>query len=180
MIDFDTAGADWDTQDESGYQNPHDYDPTAIDPGMGEENTELPDATDAADQPAAQVEPKYATVVEWVEQFFVQVIRRRIIPAAGEGLSWDGRWWLYPEVVARLTALHYAWEEARASDKPSAMSAWWIHHLEPHVRVIFDSESGPMSNATGDGSFSGWPALPAAPVPTDLFDVIVPSQEGQS
>jgi hypothetical protein len=49
------------------------------------------------------------------------------------------------------------------------MSNWWIHHLEPHVRVIFDSDSGPMSHAKDDGSFSGWPALPHQSVPSDLL-----------
>ncbi len=39
------------------------------------------------------------------------------------------------------------------------MSHWWIQHLEPHLRVIFDGETGPMSHAKADGSFSGWPAL---------------------
>ncbi|MFC9356449.1 DUF4913 domain-containing protein [Rhodococcus sp. NPDC057014] len=91
-------------------------------------------------------------------------------PGGGEsGLAWDARWWLYPEVSGRFKALWYAWEEAQASDKPSAMSNWWIHHLEPHLRVILDGDTGPMSHAKADGSFSGWPALQHRPVPADLL-----------
>ncbi|WP_139277952.1 DUF4913 domain-containing protein, partial [Rhodococcus marinonascens] len=63
----------------------------------------------------------------------------------------------------------YAWEEARVCDKASAMSYWWTNHLEPHLRVILDSETGPMAHAKSDGSFSGWPALPHQPVPTELL-----------
>ncbi|WP_338020956.1 DUF4913 domain-containing protein [Rhodococcus sp. YH1] len=47
------------------------------------------------------------------------MIRRRISDNDG-GLSWDPRWWAYPEVVARLTALHQAWEEDRCGHRPRA------------------------------------------------------------
>ncbi len=89
-------------------------------------------------------------------------------PLAGAGLSWDHRWWAYPEVVARLSSLHLAWEEARSSKDLSAMSSWWLHHLDPHLRVIFDSEHGPMSHANRENTFLGWPALPVAPAPPEV------------
>lgn len=120
----------------------------------------------------ARIAPKFANVVEFVQGFFLPVIRRRISDNDG-GLSWDPRWWAYPEVVARLTALHQAWEEARMSDSASAMSSWWIQHLEPHLRVILDGDTGPMANAKSDRSFMGWPALPADPVPSSVLEKIL-------
>ncbi len=118
------------------------------------------------------IEPQFANVVEFVEQYFLPIIRRRIGDSDG-GLSWDARWWAYPEVVARLTALHYAWEEARVSDSMSAMSSWWIQHLEPHLRVILDGDTGPMANAKTTRDWMGWPAMPADDVPSNVFDLIV-------
>lgn len=118
-----------------------------------------------------EIEPQYANVIEFVEQFFTQVIRRKMGLGGGNGGNvWDPRWALYPEVAARLKALWFAYEEARASDKPSAMSNWWIQHLEPHIRVIFDGDTGPMSDATADGSWMGHPALKYEPVPRELLD----------
>ncbi|WP_306796600.1 DUF4913 domain-containing protein [Nocardia sp. XZ_19_369] len=130
----------------------------------------------AVDEPAQQPPgPRYATVWEWVEDWFVLRIRRRMNPAVGKGLSWDPAWWRYPEVVARLLALHAAWEEASAADaaaSASAMSTWWLSHLEPHLRVIFDSDSGPMSLAAPDDPlhdrFAGHPPLSTVPVPDEV------------
>ncbi|MFB9703069.1 DUF4913 domain-containing protein [Rhodococcus aetherivorans] len=86
---------------------------------------------------------------------------------------WNPRRWAYPEVVARLTALHHAWEEARVSDSGSAMSSWWMQHLEPHLRVILDGDTGPMANATSDRSLMGLPAMPDEPVPAGVLAVIL-------
>ncbi|MDO1481791.1 DUF4913 domain-containing protein [Rhodococcus ruber] len=141
---------------------------TGNEAGDGAETTLPP----AAPKPQQEKEPKYTNVVEFVHGFFLPVIRRRISDNDG-GLSWDARWWAYPEVVARLTALHQAWEEARASDSMSAMSSWWIQHLEPHLRVILDGDTGPMANAKSDRSFMGWPALPADPVPSSVLEKIL-------
>ncbi|MGV9948801.1 DUF4913 domain-containing protein [Rhodococcus aetherivorans] len=140
--------------------------------------------TPATAQPSTEPEqekkePRYANVVEFVHGFFLPVIRRRISDNDG-GLSWDPRWWAYPEVIARLTALHQAWEEARASDSMSAMSSWWIQHLEPHLRVILDGDTGPMANAKADRSFMGWPAMPSDAVPAAVLDAISRQNEDES
>lgn len=118
-----------------------------------------------------EIEPEYANVVEFVEQFFTQVIRRKMGMGGGSGgYVWDPRWALYPEVAGRLKALWFAYEEARASDKPSAMSAWWLTHLDPHFRVICDGDNGPMSDATKEGTWTGHEALEYEPVPRELLD----------
>ncbi|NMD64259.1 UNVERIFIED_ORG: uncharacterized protein DUF4913 [Nocardia globerula] len=197
---------DWATNDETGYENPYNYDTYDDDPTVEGDNPDAEYADAAETEPewepepetepgwepepeteaepkteteaeaeAEEIEPMYADVFGWVDGFFAQVIRRRINPEAGEGLAWDQRWWLYPEVVGRLTALHYAWEEARASEKLSAMSSWWIHHLEPHIRVIFDGQDGPMALAKDDGSWSGFPQMKAEAVPPLLRDAILSS-----
>ncbi|NKZ73502.1 DUF4913 domain-containing protein [Rhodococcus hoagii] len=120
--------------------------------------------------------PQFANVFEWFDGFFRPVIRRKI-GDSDSSLSWDARWWAYPEVVARLTALHYSWEEARASDSMSAMSLWWIQHLEPHLRVILDGDTGPMANAKESRDWMGWPVLPVDDVPADVFNYIVNNGE---
>ncbi|SEB29291.1 DUF4913 domain-containing protein [Rhodococcus koreensis] len=181
MVNLSATEDEWQSDDETGYENPYDYDPNAVDendptvdgddPSLNSDEDTEEITEDDEDGALAEIEPMYGSVVEWVEGWFTKVIRRRMGSGGGEGgLAWDERWWLYPEVAGRLTAAWYAWEEARASDKPSAMSHWWIQHLEPHLRVIFDGETGPMSHAKADGSFSGWPALPTQSVPPELLD----------
>ena len=88
-------------------------------------------------------------------------------------LRQDPRWWAYPEVVAHQTALHQAREEARVSYSTSAMSSWWSQHLEPHLRVILDGDTGPMANAKSDRSFTGWLATLSAPVSADVLAEII-------
>ncbi|CCW11037.1 MULTISPECIES: DUF4913 domain-containing protein [Rhodococcus] len=160
MVALDTAASQaWDTNNEAP-------DSDAYDDTVAQDYQDEPDDTEAA-----IIEPAFANVVEFVEGFFLPVIRRRISDNDG-GLSWDPRWWAYPEVLARLAALHQAWEEARASDSMSAMSSWWIQHLEPHLRVILDGDTGPMANAKADRSFMGWPAMPSDPVPPTVLDAL--------
>lgn len=157
--DSDYFESDYDEEYETGDESESDHD----------------DEFDESEK-AAVIEPAFANVVEFVQGYFLPVIRRRISDNDG-GLSWDPRWWAYPEVVARLTALHYAWEEARASKSASAMSAWWVQHLEPHLRVILDGDTGPMANAKSDRSFIGWPAMPSDPVPADALAAILNQRE---
>ncbi|EME65045.1 hypothetical protein G352_10927 [Rhodococcus ruber BKS 20-38] len=189
MVEINTAAPDeWDTSNDApdgdDYDAPDDCDPA--DGYDGEDTDEYeeelaeyddePDDDhgddDHGDDEPEKKEAKFKNVVEFVEGYFVPVIRRRISDNDG-GLSWDPRWWAYPEVVARLTALHQAWEEARTSDSMSAMSAWWVQHLEPHLRVILDGDTGPMANAKSNRSFIGWPTMPSDPVPSSVIDKIL-------
>lgn len=106
----------------------------------------------------------FDTVWDWVDGWFVKVVRRPINQMAGKGLSWDPEWWRYPEVVARFQSLHASWEHARANQSLSAMSTWWVSHLEPHLRIILDGDTGPMAGAGPGTGFTGHPALGAVPV----------------
>ena len=179
-MNLTTAGS-WDAADETGYPDPDLYETDdatdAGGAGAPVDDDEPGYAPAGEDEDADAIEPGFANVVDWVEGWFLPIIRRKITDTAGSGLSWDARWWAYPEVVARLTALHYAWEEARASDQMSAMSGWWIHHLEPHLRVILDGETGPMANADKTGSWMGWPSMPGAPVPAEVLALDVPADD---
>ncbi|MBF4478263.1 DUF4913 domain-containing protein [Rhodococcus rhodochrous] len=185
MIEINTAAPDeWDANNEApdgnDFDATDDYDPADEYEGEETDNFEedefaeeqLAENDDRNNDELEKKQPKFKNVIEFIEGFFIPVIRRRISDNDG-GLSWDSRWWAYPEVVARLTALHQAWEEARASDSMSAMSAWWIQHLEPHLRVILDGDTGPMANAKADRSFMGWPAMPTDPVPSTVLDKIL-------
>ncbi|QQM55682.1 DUF4913 domain-containing protein [Rhodococcus pyridinivorans] len=167
MVEVNIAASDeWDTNNEAFDGDDYEDEFESEDDSGYETDDAVDEYEDEADAPPTK-EPKFADVIEWVNGFFLPVIRRRISDNDG-GLSWDPRWWAYPEVVARLSALHQAWEEARASDSMSAMSSWWIQHLEPHLRVILDGDTGPMANAKSDRSFMGWPAMSADPVPATV------------
>ncbi|MEU7631883.1 DUF4913 domain-containing protein [Nocardia sp. NPDC049220] len=121
--------------------------------------------------------PLFPNVWDWVDGWFVKVIRRKLNPAAGKGLSWDPAWWRYPEVIARFQALHAAWEFSRASQSPSAMSIWWVSHLDSHLRIILDGDTGPMSLAAPDSVFAGHPPLGTTPLPDAVKRQLAPAPE---
>lgn len=111
------------------------------------------------------IEPAFGSVDEWVHGYLVHMINRKIDPKPGHGLSWDRRWWLHNEVIARTTALWWAWEGARRrTEDRAAMSGWWVDHCEPHLRVLLDGETGPMSGADEDGTWRGHGSLAWEPV----------------
>lgn len=131
---------------------------------------------DFDDEP--QLEPAFGSVDEFVAGYLSVAINRKISPKPGSGLCWDSRWWRHSEVVARLTALWWAFEGARlrSSEDRAAMSGWWVDHCEPHLKVLLDGESGPMSGAVDDGTWLGHGPLECAAPPegwsaNDLADL---------
>lgn len=111
-----------------------------------------PDFDDLAGQdvPAGQGEeelgPRYSNCYEFFEEFLRNAIERRVNhEGAGRGLRWDPDWRRHPEIVLRMQALWEAWEGARISEAPDAMSSWWIHHLDPHLSRMLEGTYGPMS-----------------------------------
>jgi hypothetical protein len=125
----------------------------------------LEDDLDLDDEP--QVEPAFESLDGWVAGYLSSVINRQIDPGAGRGLGWDPNWWQHPEVVARLTALWWAFEGARlrSAEDRSAMSGWWVDHCEPHLRVLLDGETGPMAGASKAGIWRGHGPLAYEPPP---------------
>ena len=101
----------------------------------------------------------FPTVVEFVEEFLVEVVNRKFSPTPGSGLRWDPNWHAYPEVVCRLIALHEAYEEANVSPSGKALSEWWIYHFDAHMRVILDGETGPFHRYNPDEVSTAPPRL---------------------
>lgn len=100
---------------------------------------------------AQPVPPRFNDVGEWVEQWFVQVIAGPYSRNESAGSrTWCPLWWKHKAVVIPLSALHRAWEAARASEDDSAMSAWWVQHAHSHVRWLCDATAGPMYRCSPD------------------------------
>lgn len=98
---------------------------------------------DDAEQERGQ---RFSDAYEFFEMFLRNTIERRVNKeGAGRGLRWDPDWRRHPEIVLRMQALWEAWEGARISKEPDAMSNWWIHHLDPHLAKMLEGTSGPMS-----------------------------------
>lgn len=135
------------------------------------------DDLDFALEDEPQIEPAYTSVEEWVQDYLVRVIQRRISDRPGHGLTWDARWWRHDEVVARLTSLWWTWESARRTvEDRAAMSGWWVEHCEPHLRMLLDGVTGPMSGADDAGTWGGYGPLacenvPDGWTPNDLADL---------
>lgn len=120
------------------------------------------DSGAGADGQEGVVGRRFSTVVEFVEGFVRFAVNRKMSSTPGQGLRWDPQWHQYPEVVYRLTAVHEAYEEAVAAGG-SAVSSWWVHHFDPHMRVILDGETGPFARyAEG--------AITTAPAPLPVTD----------
>lgn len=152
MEDEDLFGSDFDDSDEL-------LDDDDVEEGVAD--TPAPQRT-GSDTPADDDEkkPQYATVYDFVEQQLSFVIQRKLSVQVGRGLVWDPAWWRYPEVVVRLSVLHRAWEAAFASEDPSALSTWWLHHCDPMMDRILNGESGPFHAYDANN--------PTAPVPPGL------------
>ncbi len=129
MVNLSATEDEWQSDDETGYENPYDYDPNAVDendptvdgddPSLNSDEDTEEITEDDEDGALAEIEPMYGSVVEWVEGWFTKVIRRRMGSGGGEGgLAWDERWWLYPEVAGRLTAAWYAWRKPEHPTNP--------------------------------------------------------------
>jgi Domain of unknown function (DUF4913) len=102
----------------------------------------------------------YPTVEAWVTDYLAPIIQR---PTTGR--FWCPSWWTHPEAVWRLTALWQAWE-ALTTDGQTGPSSWWLHHLDPHLRFLFD-RSGPFAGCRG--GHTDLDPLPVTPRPPVWF-----------
>lgn len=92
------------------------------------------DAHDADDEPPS---PFFACAADWVNGWMV-VMTARTLPA------WCETWWLHDEAAIRAEAMWRGWEIARVDPSPLAMSTWMLHHFDPHLAALSDSE-GPFT-----------------------------------
>lgn len=107
-----------------------------------------PDSDSTVDHDAAEGN-LYASVDEWVRYWLAPTLAGKLATTSGAGgRVWCAEWWQHPQVAVRLYALWQAWEAARLSASPDAMSVWWLHHADPHLRVLCDGTSGPMHRCT--------------------------------
>ncbi|WP_254705801.1 DUF4913 domain-containing protein [Streptomyces vilmorinianum] len=117
----------------------------------------------AAAQPPEEAEFYYADVFAFVTEYLSPMVRRRI---NGSSATWCPRWWAHPEAGARLSALWLAWEQLR-QEPGAAMSTWWLHHADPHLRVLMDPDMGPFAACSPK---DGHTAYPFDPLPLEPYD----------
>ncbi|MGW2204004.1 DUF4913 domain-containing protein [Streptomyces sp. NPDC001774] len=105
----------------------------------------------------------YADVFVFVTEYLSPMVRRRV---NGSSATWCPRWWAHPEAGARLAALWLAWEQLR-QEPGAAMSTWWLHHADPHLRVLMDPDMGPFAACSPK---DGHTAYPFDPLPVEPYD----------
>ncbi|MCX5042492.1 DUF4913 domain-containing protein [Aldersonia sp. NBC_00410] len=131
-------------------------------------NLGVPEGTET-DKPAPRsIPPRFRHAGEWVEQWLAPIVVRRLT-GPGQGRTWCAQWWKHDEVAVRMDALWSGWEAARASKDRLAMSALWVHHIDAHLRVILDGESGPL-HMCGPDEHNEPGSLPVEPAPQGWFE----------
>ena len=110
---------------------------------LGDPETDL-SADEPSEESTGAPAPQYPSMQVWFERWFAPVIARKLSGAPGRGLMFCPQWWRHHEVTVRLDALWRGWEGAKISEDASAMSGWWVYHADAHLRVILDSDRGPM------------------------------------
>lgn len=131
-----------------------------------------PDGATTADNTsdeAIEGSPEFGHYVEFAEQWLFPNIAVRIAGTNREGTyTWCPQWWRHRPVVVRIAALHDAFETAVASTDGSAMSSFFVHHLDPHLRILLDAVNGPMHRCTLD-QHSALAPLPHHRAPVGWF-----------
>jgi hypothetical protein len=106
----------------------------------------------------------FVSVEDFVANFLVPVIERRL----SGGRTWCPKWWKHPEAVNRLWALWRAYEHFVATGG-SAMSAWWVYHVDSHLPQLM-AEDGPFWQCR-DGHTDGLSPLPQVGAPEGWWAV---------
>lgn len=113
--------------------------------------------------------PYFRNVGDFVDHWLLPTLTGKLAAAGGSGSRvWCAQWWRHLPVAIRLTALWRSWEAARASGAPDAMSPWWLHHADPHLRMLCDGDNGPMYRC--GSRHHDLPPYPSTPVPPGWFD----------
>lgn len=89
-------------------------------------------------------QPVYASVEDWVLDYFVPVFRRTL----GGEFRWCARWWEHAEAISRLSALWHAWEALRLQPG-TGISTWYSQHLDHHLPVLLGAR-GPFYQCSED------------------------------
>lgn len=87
-------------------------------------------------------EPLYATLNDWVDQYFRHVFARSV----GGEVRWCAQWDDHPEAATRLGALWRSWETLRL-DPNLGIATWLTSYLDPQLTVLL-SRSGTFAQCT--------------------------------
>lgn len=87
------------------------------------------------DPPADDIAPVFDSAEEWVTQWLVKVMRRRLGPTT----RWCERWREHPEACWRLEGMWRSWELCRY-DVWSGISTWVREHFDPSWAVLTGPE----------------------------------------
>lgn len=124
-----------------------------------------PDWTEAAPE-SDTVQPgmAFASLPEFVEDFFVEVAVRHTLPE-----NWCRQWWDHEEAVLRLEALWDAFETLRV--EPGTGTAVWIRdYLDPTVAALTDPETSPFRKCRArHGEHVVEEPWPVTPAPAGMF-----------
>lgn len=83
------------------------------------------------------------------EEFLHEQLLPSYIRKQARNARWCKRWYLHAEAISRVTAMWRSWEKLRLEAGTGA-SDWWLHHADPHMRVLLDPETGPFFNCDGE------------------------------
>jgi hypothetical protein len=103
----------------------------------------LPDL-DASEQVPQAVTPAFASLEDWVTDFFQPTFRRQY----GGEHRWCTRWQEHPEALLRLEALWRSWEALRL-DPTLGMATWLTNFADPQVAAL-TQRTGTFANCTLD------------------------------
>jgi Domain of unknown function (DUF4913) len=101
-------------------------------------------AGDLAAPTSATSSPRYATLDEWVGEYFAPTFGRLV----GGEYRWCVRWQQHAEAITRLEALWRSWEALRL-DPALGMATWLGHHLDQQLPILLGRQ-GPFSQCSPD------------------------------
>lgn len=113
----------------------------------------------------------YRNAAEFVQDRLVYLFAR----SPESGLVWCPEWYRHAEALSRLDAVWRAWENLRL-DPATGISNWWLHHADPHMRVLMDPVAGPFARCTNEAHSDALPPLRHQEPPPGLFT----DQRGES
>lgn len=103
---------------------------------------ELPAGSGSEDLTPDVLAPVYASMDEWVDQYFLVAFARAI----GGELRWCPEWRQHPEAVIRLEALWRSWETMRA-DPNLGIASWLVSYLDPLLSALL-ARQGTFASCT--------------------------------
>lgn len=144
-------------------QGPSDAQASDAGPQADPDEAELPAEGAEADEGLV-----FTSLDSFVTDYVAQILCRRLNRATA---VWCPEWWRHPEALVRLSAMWRAFEYLRV-DAALGMSTFWLHHADPHMRVLMDPEFGPFALCDpreGHATRELEP-LPLTPSPPEIWD----------